>query len=68
MLTDKEKKAVDQQMDVGRKMSNGTMELYIVFTTPDEIDYARKWLIGKQKVKNIEVGPVHPSIFPLQSE
>jgi len=65
MLTNKEKKAVDQQMDAGRKMANGTMPLYMGFNTPDEIDHAIKWLIGKQKVKNIEVGPVHPSIFPL---
>lgn len=68
MLTAKQKKAVEQRMDAGRKLAGGTMQLYMGFNSPDEIDHALKWMIGKQKVKNIEVGPPHPSSFPLQSE
>ncbi len=58
-------KSVDKQMEDARKLSRGTMPIYVAFDTQEEIDAAHAWVKGKQKTKLIAIGFPHPSSFPL---
>jgi len=68
MLSVKQRKQIDGRMLAGRDLAKGTMNLYVSFATDEEVEHAQKWLKGKKKVKNIEVGLHKPSSFPLPTE
>lgn len=56
-------KDVAKSMEHARQLSGGTMPIYVSFDTQEEIDAAKAWTKGKQKVKTLEIGFPHSSIF-----
>ena len=44
---------IAKEMDSARKLANGTMFMWIIFDTREEVDAAREWMKGKQKVKTL---------------
>jgi len=48
-----DKKKVEQSMESARDVANGTMEMWVVFDTKEEVDVALAWMKGKRKAKNL---------------
>ena len=46
-------KDVEKEMLSAREAANGTMELWVLFDTDEEVVQAKEWMKGKQKVKTL---------------
>jgi len=44
---------VEKDMEQARDLSNGTMPLCVLFDTDEQVEAARTWMKGKQKVKKL---------------
>lgn len=53
MLTDKQKKSLDDRLETSIEVCQGTMELVIVCRSEEEEAYLKKAMKGRRKVKTI---------------
>ena len=45
---------VEKEMESARDLGKGTMGIWVVFDTKEQVSEAKKWMKGKQRVKNLE--------------
>jgi hypothetical protein len=44
---------VEKEMLSARDTSKGTMEIWVLFDTVEQVEQAKEWMKGKQKVKTL---------------
>ena len=44
---------VVKSMESARDVAKGTMEMWVIFDTDEEVTEAREWMKARQKVKNL---------------
>lgn len=44
---------IEERMTSAQKMAQGTVSMWVVFDTKDEVSHALNWMKGKIKVKNL---------------
>ena len=48
------KREVGKEMEAARTLANGTMQVWVIFDTDEQVQEAKAWMKGRQKVKNLE--------------
>lgn len=46
-------KKIHASMESARDVCKGTMEMWVLFDTPEEVRIAKDWMKGKRKVKTL---------------
>lgn len=49
-----DKSKIEKRMESARDVANGTMEMWVVLETQEEVKIAKAWMKGKRKAKNLE--------------